>query len=228
MKGSAMTAQEILARVDHTLLRADARWADIRKLCKEAVRFRTASVCIPSVFVRRAHEAFPYLPVCTVVGFPLGNANLSAKTAETKQAVSDGASEIDMVISIGALKDGDTAYVTEEIRAVKAAAEGRIVKVIIETCYLTEEEKIAACRCCTEGSADFIKTSTGFGPAGAALSDIALFRAHIGPNVSIKAAGGIRTREDMEAFLAAGASRIGASSAVRVLAEEIEKSKAEQ
>ena len=228
MKGSAMTAQEILARVDHTLLRADARWTDIRKLCEEAIRFHTASVCIPSVFVLRAHEAFPQLPVCTVVGFPLGNANLAAKTAETKQAVSDGASEIDMVISISALKDGDTAYVTDEIRAVKAAAEGRIVKVIIETCYLTEEEKIAACRCCTEGGADFIKTSTGFGPAGAVLSDIALFRAHIGPNVSIKAAGGIRTRKDMEAFLAAGASRIGASSAVRVLAEEIEKSKAEQ
>lgn len=218
-----MTAQDILSHVDHTLLRADATWPDIRRLCEEALRYHTASVCIPSSFVRRAHEAFPALTICTVVGFPLGNASLAAKEAETRQALADGAAEIDMVIPIGTLKNGETDTVTAEIRALKTIAGPHLLKVILETCYLTDEEKIAACRCADEGGADFVKTSTGFGPAGAQLADIALFRAHLSPRVKIKAAGGIRTRDAMEAFLRAGCDRIGASAAVSLLAPEIDR-----
>ncbi len=216
-----MTAQDILSRVDHTLLRADATWEDIHTLCEEALRYRTASACIPSAFVRRARDAFPTLTICTVIGFPLGNASLAAKEAETRAALADGADEFDMVIPIGALKAGDTAAVTAEITALKAIVGPRILKVIIETCLLTEEEKLAACRCVTEGGADFIKTSTGFAAKGADLRDMPLLRAHIGPGVRIKAAGGIRTLEAMEAFLDAGASRIGASGAVSLLAPEL-------
>lgn len=212
-----MTAQDILSHVDHTLLKADASWTDIRQLCEEALTYHTASACIPSAFVRRAHEAFPALVICTVVGFPLGHASLAAKAAETRQALADGASEIDMVIPIYALKSGEPAIAVEEIRTLKRIAGPHILKVIVETCYLTEEEKITACHCVTEGGADFIKTSTGFGPAGAQLSDIDLFKRHLGPGVQIKAAGGLRTRESMEAFLQAGCTRLGASSAVKVL-----------
>lgn len=218
-----MTAQDILSHVDHTLLKADATWPDIRRLCEEALRYHTTSVCIPSSFVRRAHEAFPALTICTVVGFPLGNASLAAKEAETRQALADGAAEIDMVIPIGALKSGEIDAVTAEIRALKAIAGPHLLKVILETCYLTDDEKIAACRCADEGGADFVKTSTGFGPAGAQLADIALFRAHLNPRVKIKAAGGIRTRDAMEAFLRAGCDRIGASAAVSLLAPEIDR-----
>lgn len=218
-----MNAQTILSHVDHTLLKSDASLPAVRALCEEALRYRTASVCIPSALVRRAASEFPALTVCTVVGFPLGNASTAAKLAETAQALADGAQEIDMVLAIGALKDGDTSYVTDEIRAVKRLAGSRIVKVIIETCCLTEEEKIAACRCVTEGGADFIKTSTGFGAKGADLADMPLLRAHIGPAVRIKAAGGLRTREDLEAFLAAGADRLGSSAAVSLLAPEIDE-----
>lgn len=212
-----MTAQEILSHVDHTLLRADASWTDIRTLCEEALTYHTASVCIPSAFVRRAHAAFPALVICTVVGFPLGHASLAAKTAETRQALDDGASEIDMVIPIYALKSGEPDTAVEEIRTLKRIAGPHILKVIVETCYLTEEEKITACRCVTEGGADFIKTSTGFGPAGAQLADIELFKRHLGPGIQIKAAGGLRTKEAMEAFLQAGCTRLGASGAVKVL-----------
>lgn len=213
-----MTAQDILSHVDHTLLKANASWADIRRLCEEALTYHTASACIPSAFVRRAHEAFPALVICTVVGFPLGHASLAAKAAETRQALADGASEIDMVIPIYALKSGEPAAAAEEIRTLKRIAGPHMLKVIVETCYLTEEEKITACRCVTEGGADFIKTSTGFGPAGAQLADIGLFKRHLGPGVQIKAAGGLRTKEAMEAFLQAGCTRLGASSAVKVLA----------
>lgn len=156
------------------------------------------------------------------MGFPLGNASLAAKEEETRQALADGAAEIDMVIPIGARKNGETDAVTAEIRALKAIAGPHLLKVILETCYLTDEEKIAACRCADEGGADFVKTSTGFGPAGAQLADIALFRAHLSPRVKIKAAGGIRTRDAMEAFLRAGCERIGASAAVSILAPEID------
>ncbi len=203
--------------VDHTALKACTTWEEIRKLCREALKYGMASVCIPSSYVGRAHEAFPELTICTVVGFPLGNANTAGKIAETRQALADGASEIDMVINIGMVKNGEYEAVTEEIRQLKEAVGERILKVIIETCYLTEAEKIAMCRAVTEAGADYIKTSTGFGTGGASVEDVRLMKAHIGPEVKIKAAGGIRTREEMEAYLAAGCSRIGTSGAISML-----------
>lgn len=203
--------------VDHTALKACTTWEEIRKLCREALKYGMASVCIPSSYVGRAHEAFPELTICTVVGFPLGNANTAGKIAETRQALADGASEIDMVINIGMVKNGEYEAVTEEIRQLKEAVGERILKVIIETCYLTEAEKIAMCQAVTEAGADYIKTSTGFGTGGASVEDVRLMKAHIGPEVKIKAAGGIRTREEMEAYLAAGCSRIGTSGAISML-----------
>lgn len=203
--------------VDHTALKACTTWEEIGKLCREALKYGMASVCIPSSYVGRAHEAFPELTICTVVGFPLGNANTAGKLAETRQALADGASEIDMVINIGMVKNGEYEAVTEEIRQLKEAVGERILKVIIETCYLTEAEKIAMCRAVTEAGADYIKTSTGFGTGGASVEDVRLMKAHIGPEVKIKAAGGIRTREEMEAYLAAGCSRIGTSGAISML-----------
>ena len=203
--------------VDHTALKACTTWEEIRKLCREALKYGMASVCIPSSYVGRAHEAFPELTICTVVGFPLGNANTAGKLAETRQALADGASEIDMVINIGMVKNGEYEAVTEEIRQLKEAVGERILKVIIETCYLTEAEKIAMCRAVTEAGADYIKTSTGFGTGGASVEDVRLMKAHIGSEVKIKAAGGIRTREEMEAYLAAGCSRIGTSGAISML-----------
>lgn len=169
----------------------------------------------------KIRENYPRLTICTVVGFPLGNGNSESKAAETIHALDDGADEIDMVINIGAVKNKDYDLVTEEIAVLKEIAEDKILKVIVETCYLTEEEKIRLCECVTKGGADYIKTSTGFGTAGASLADIVLFRKHIGKNVKIKAAGGIRTREDMKAFLTAGADRIGASGAIRALYGEV-------
>ncbi len=212
-----MKTEDILSHVDHTLLKAAASWEEIRKLCDEAVKYQTASVCVPSSYVKKIRENYPRLTICTVVGFPLGNGNSESKVEETIHALDDGANEIDMVINIGAVKNKNYDLVTEEIAVLKEIMEDKILKVIVETCYLTEEEKIRLCECITKGGADYIKTSTGFGTAGASLSDIALFRKHIGKNVKIKAAGGIRTREDMEAFLTAGADRIGASGAIRVL-----------
>ena len=212
-----MKTEDILSHVDHTLLKAAASWEEIRKLCDEAVKYHTASVCVPSCYVKKIRENYPRLTICTVVGFPLGNGNSESKAEETIHALDDGADEIDMVINIGAVKNKNYDLVTEEIAVLKEIAGDKILKVIVETCYLTEEEKIRLCECVTKGGADYIKTSTGFGTAGASLADIALFRKHIGENVKIKAAGGIRTREDMEAFLTAGADRIGASGAVRAL-----------
>lgn len=213
----SMTSDFIFAHVDHTLLKAFATWQDIRKLCEEAERYHMASVCVPSSFVKKIRQEFPHLTICTVVGFPLGNCSTEAKAAETEAAIRDGADEIDMVIHIGALKEGNLSYVTHEIAALKKAAGSHILKVIVETCYLTEEEKMAACRCVTEGEADYIKTSTGFGSAGAALEDVKLFKKYVGKNVKIKAAGGIHSRKEMEDFLHAGASRIGASGAIPAL-----------
>lgn len=212
-----MTNDFIFAHVDHTLLKAFATWQDIRKLCEEAERYHMASVCVPSSFVKKIRQEFPHLTICTVVGFPLGNCSTEAKTAETEAAIRDGVDEIDMVIHIGALKEGDLSYVTHEIAALKKAAGSHILKVIVETCYLTEEEKMAACRAVTEGGADYIKTSTGFGSAGAALEDVKLFKKYVGENVKIKAAGGVHSRKEMEDFLHAGASRIGASGAIPAL-----------
>lgn len=212
-----MNEKEILSHVDHTLLKATASWEEIRTLCDEAVKYGTASVCVPSYYVKKIRETYPDLTICTVVGFPLGNGNSESKIEETIHAIADGADEIDMVINIGAVKNKDYDFVTEEIAVLKETVEDKVLKVIVETCYLTEEEKIRLCECVAKGGADYIKTSTGFGPAGADLKDIALFKEHIGPDVKIKAAGGIRTREDIEAFLAAGADRIGASGAIKAL-----------
>ena len=211
-----MTNAEILSHIDHTLLKQDAKWEDIAKLCEEALRFHTASVCIPSAWVEKAHAAYPALTLCTVIGFPLGYVPTAVKVYEAALAKEQGAAEIDMVINVSALKSGDDDAVLDDIRQVRRAAEGCILKVIIETCLLTEAEKIRCCEMVTAAGADFIKTSTGFSTAGAALEDIALFRQHIGANVKIKAAGGIRTREQMEAFLAAGCDRLG-TSAARIL-----------
>ena len=214
-----MTDCELFSHVDHTLLKADSTPQQIRALCDEAVRFGTASVCVNGCYVPLAVDCLKGTPVkvCAVIGFPLGAMSTAAKVFEARDAVAAGAEEIDMVINIGRLKAGDTAYVLEEIRAIKAAIGTRVLKVIIETCLLTEEEKITMCRLVTESGADFIKTSTGFSTGGATFDDVRLFAAHVGPGVQIKAAGGIRTREDMEEFLRLGATRLGTSSAVKIL-----------
>ena len=212
-----MEKEVLYGYVDHTALKAFTTWEQIDQLCREALAYHMASVCIPSCYIKRAHETYPELTICTVVGFPLGNANTQAKVAETKQALLDGAVEIDMVINISDVKNGDYHLVTQEIRALKETVGDRCLKVIIETCYLTEEEKIAMCKSVTEAGADFIKTSTGFGTAGATLEDVKLMKAHVGPDVKIKAAGGVRTKADMEAFIQAGANRIGTSGAIAML-----------
>ncbi len=216
-----MKAQEILACVDHTYLKQTATWEDIEKICEEAEKYHAATVMVPSCFVKMIKEKYSSLKVATVVGFPNGNCNTAAKLAETAQALADGACEIDMVINIGMLKAGKLDYVTDEIRSLKNLCGERVLKVIVETCFLDEAEKIAACKCVTLGGADIIKTSTGFGSAGAKIEDIELFKKHIGKNVGIKAAGGIHTRDEMEAFLSAGCCRLGASAAVKVLKDEI-------
>ena len=209
-----MTKQEIFSHVDHTQLKAFAKWEDIVTLCDDAVRYKAASVCVPPAYVKRIHDTYKdSVRICTVVGFPLGYSTAAAKAAETKEALKDGAEEIDMVVNIGDVKSGLFEKVEEEIRMLKEICGGCILKVIVETCYLTEEEKIAMCRTVTKAGADYIKTSTGFGTGGAVLEDILLFQKHIGPGVKIKAAGGIRTKEDMETFLNAGCDRIGTSSA---------------
>lgn len=209
-----MTAEEMLEKVDHTQLKAYATWEDIQKLCEEAIRFHTASVCVPPCYISRIHAVYPTLNICTVVGFPLGYSVTAAKLAETKAALADGANEIDMVVNISDVKNGDFSKVEEEIRTLKAACGEHILKVIIETCYLTEEEKISMCHVVTKAGADYIKTSTGFGTAGATREDIKLFKEHIGENVKMKAAGGVSTLQDLEDFLHLGCERIGTSRAV--------------
>lgn len=211
-----MDRKEILSHVDHTQLKAYATWEDIKKLCEEAVELHTASVCVPPCYVKRIKDAYPDLNICTVVGFPLGYSVTEAKAAETKKALEDGAGEIDMVINITDVKNGDYDAVEREIRTLKEMTGEKILKVIIETCYLTEGEKIRLCEIVTRAKADYIKTSTGFGTAGASLEDIRLFREHIGSDVKMKAAGGIRTKEDMEAYLKEGCERIGSSAAGKI------------
>lgn len=216
-----MKKEELYHYVDHTALKAFTTWEEIVKLCEEAVAYQMASVCIPSCYIKRVHEKYgDKLNICTVVGFPLGNCNTEAKAAETKQALLDGASEIDMVINICAVKNREYDKVEKEIALLKEATGDKVLKVIIETCYLTEEEKIAMCHAVTNAKADYIKTSTGFGTGGAAFSDIELFRKHIGKDVKIKAAGGVRSREDMEKYIELGCSRIGTSSAISMLEGE--------
>ena len=214
-----MTREEILGHIDHTQLKAFATWEDIEKLCDEAVAYHTASVCVPPAYISRIKEKYKeQINICTVIGFPLGYSVTAAKVKEAEEAIKDGAQEIDMVVNISDVKNGLYEKVEEEIRTIKKACGSHVLKVIIETCYLTEEEKIAMCQAVTKAGADYIKTSTGFGTGGATMEDVQLFKKHIGPNVKIKAAGGVRTREDLEAFLNAGCDRIGTSSAVGILA----------
>ena len=212
-----MTDEEILGHVDHTQLKAVSSWTEIEKLCDEAVRFRTASVCVPPSYVNPIRNVYSTLNICTVIGFPLGYNVSAAKIREAETALAEGAGELDMVINLGDVKNGAFKRVQDEIFALKKIAGKKVLKVIVETCYLTQEEKIRLCEIVTEAGADFIKTSTGFGAAGATLEDVFLFKKHIGPGVRIKAAGGVKTREDLEAFINAGAARIGTSSAVKLL-----------
>ncbi len=213
-----MNTTEILQKVDHTQLKAFATWEDIKKLCEEAVCYKTASVCVPPAYIKRIHDTYgDKINICTVVGFPLGYSVTGAKVAEVEQALLDGCNEIDMVVNISDVKNGCFDKVEEEIRTLKKACGKHILKVIIETCYLTEEEKIAMCKAVTNAGADYIKTSTGFGTDGATKEDIELFKKHIGPNVKIKAAGGVSTLEDLEMFLSLGCHRIGTSRAVGLL-----------
>ena len=213
-----MNTAEILKHVDHTLLKPIATWEDIQKICDESIEYNTASICIPSCYISRINEKYgDKVNICTVVGFPLGYSTTEAKVLEAKQAIENGANEIDMVINISDVKNGDYDKVTAEIKALKEAVGDKILKVIIETCYLTEEEKIAMCKSVTDAGADYIKTSTGFGTGGATIEDIKLFKQHIGPNVKIKAAGGVKTVEDLEIFITEGCERIGISSAINLI-----------
>ena len=216
-----MTDNEILKHIDHTQLKAFAKCEDIEKLCDEAVVYQTASVCIPPTYIKRVHDKYQdRINICTVVGFPLGYSVTSAKVAEVEQALKDGCNEIDMVVNISDVKNGDYDKVEEEIRTLKKACGNHILKVIIETCYLTEDEKIAMCKAVTNAGADYIKTSTGFGTGGATIEDIRLFKQHIGPDVKMKAAGGVKSKDDLIMFLEAGCDRIGTSSAVGLLKGE--------
>ena len=213
-----MTNQELFSYVDHTLLKPEATPEQIAALCAEAAEHGTASVCVNGSYVALAKKLLDgKAKVCAVIGFPLGAMSTAAKAFEAAEAIRDGADEIDMVIHIGQLKAGNTDYVLEDIKAVKAAIGDHILKVIIETCLLTEEEKITMCRLVTESGVEYIKTSTGFSTGGATFDDVRLFAEHVGEGVKIKAAVGIRSREDMEEFLRLGASRLGTSSAVKIL-----------
>ncbi len=213
-----MQNAEILKHIDHTLLKPGCTWQQIQTLCDEHIAYHTASVCVPACYIEKIREKYgDRVRICTVIGFPLGYMTTQAKVFEASDAVKKGADEVDMVINLCDVKNGDFDRVTDEIKQIKQAVGDKVLKVIIETCYLTEDEKIALCRCVTEAQADYIKTSTGFGTAGATLADVELFKQHIGKDVKIKAAGGVKTKEDLEAFLAAGCERIGTSSAVALL-----------
>lgn len=208
-----MENKEILQHIDHTLLKPTATWKDIEQLCREAVEHETATVCIPPCYVLKVKQEFPQLKVCTVIGFPLGYQTQAAKSAEAWDARQNGADELDLVINMCDVKSGNLGEVVAEIGAIRQLVQDRVLKVIVETCNLTKEEKIALCYCVARGGADYIKTSTGFGSAGAELEDVKLFKELMGDRLKIKAAGGIRTKEQMEAFLEAGCERIGTSSA---------------
>jgi deoxyribose-phosphate aldolase len=213
-----MDIQKILSACDHTLLLQGATWDEIRKICDGAMKYNTASICIPPCYIERAKEYMGgRVPICTVIGFPNGNMTTETKVFETRDALAKGADEIDMVINIGMLKAGEDDYVLNEIKAIKEACGTHILKVIIETCLLTDAEKIRMCDIVTRSGADFIKTSTGFSTGGATFDDVKLFAEHVGPNVKIKAAGGISSLEDAEHFLALGASRLGTSRIVKLV-----------
>lgn len=212
-----MKFDEIFRHVDHTALAACSTWREISHLCDEALEYHMASVCIPPAFVADVKKAYgTKLQICTVIGFPLGYNTTRTKVFEAEEALSSGADEIDMVVNLGWVKAGNYTAVTDEIRQLKAVVGSKILKVIVETCYLTEQEKVDLCHCVTEGGADFIKTSTGFGTGGAKIEDIQLFKKHIGAGVRMKAAGGIRSFEDYVKFLEVGCERLGTSSAMDV------------
>lgn len=213
-----MDIQKILSACDHTLLLQPATWEEIKGICDDARKYRTASICIPPCYVKQAKEYVgDEVKICTVIGFPNGNMTTASKVFETEDALQNGADEIDMVINIGMLKAKEYDYVLEEIKAVKDACKEHILKVIIETCLLTDEEKIKMCEIVTESGADYIKTSTGFSTGGATFDDVALFAAHVGPKVKIKAAGGISSLDDAEKFMELGASRLGTSRVVKIV-----------
>lgn len=216
-----MDLEKILSVVDHTLLLQTSTWEEIQALCDDAIRYHTASVCIPPCYVKQAKEYVrDEMKICTVIGFPNGNQTTAVKVFETEDAIDNGADEIDMVINVGWLKAKQYEDVFNEIRQIKEVCQGRILKVIIETCLLTEEEKIKMCEIVTEAEADFIKTSTGFSASGATFEDVALFAKHIGEEVKIKAAGGIGSLEDAEKFMELGASRLGTSRIVKIIKAE--------
>ena len=216
-----MTQREILSMVDHTLLLQTATWEEIKAICDDGIKYETASVCIPTCYVKQAKDYMgDKCKVCTVIGFPNGNYTTEVKVFETKDALTNGADEIDMVINVGMLKAGEYDYVLNEIKAIKEACGEHILKVIIETCLLTDEEKIKMCEIVTEAGADFIKTSTGFSTAGATFADVELFAKHVGPNVKIKAAGGISSMDDAEKFIELGATRLGTSRIVKIVKNE--------
>ena len=219
-----MELTEILAKCDHTLLSQTATWEQIKALCDEGIKWGTASVCIPASYVNRAKTYVgDRLAICTVIGFPNGYDTTASKCFMASDAVDNGADEVDMVINLGWVKDGKFDLVLQEIKAVKASCKGKLLKVIIETCLLTTEEKIKMCRVVTQSGADYIKTSTGFSTAGATFEDIALFQANVGENVKIKAAGGIGSLADAEEFIRLGADRLGTSRIVKLAKEKIGK-----
>ena len=212
-----MELKEILAKCDHTLLTQTATWEEIKAICDDGIKYSTASVCIPASFVKQAKEYVgEKLAICTVIGFPNGYATTAAKCFMASDAVDNGADEIDMVINIGWAKEAKWEELTAEIAAIKAACKGKLLKVIIETCLLTDEEKIALCKCVSDSGADYIKTSTGFSKAGATFADVELFAKYVAPHVKIKAAGGISSLDDAEKFIALGASRLGTSRIVKI------------
>ena len=213
-----MEKRELLSRLDHTLLKQTATWEEIRRICEEGMKYQTASVCIPPCYVKRAKEYVQdKVNICTVIGFPNGNTTTAVKVLETRDAVENGADEIDMVINLGMVKERDYDRVLEEIQAVKQACGGKVLKVIIETCLLTEDEKLEMCRVVTRSGAEYIKTSTGFSTGGATFADVELMRKHVGEQVKVKAAGGISSVEDAEKFLDLGADRLGTSRLITLL-----------
>jgi deoxyribose-phosphate aldolase len=216
-----MDTKDILARVDHTLLSQTATWEQIRAICDDGLRYATASVCIPACYVKQAKAYVgDRLAICTVIGFPNGYSTTAAKCFEARDAVENGADEVDMVINVGWAKDGLFDAVRDEIAAVKTACGGKLLKVIIETCLLTDEEKVALCRAVSEAGADYIKTSTGFSTGGATREDVALMRANVAANVKVKAAGGISTMQDAADFIQLGADRLGTSRIVKLVKEK--------
>lgn len=216
-----MHKQDILKAVDHTLLNPTATWEEIKQILDDAMKFQTASACIPASYVKQASEYVAgKLPICTVIGFPNGYSTTATKVFETKDALCNGATEIDMVINLGDVKSHNFATIENEIKSIKKACGNHILKVIIETCLLTEDEKIKMCEIVTNAQADFIKTSTGFSTGGATFEDVALMKQHVGPNVQVKAAGGISSLEDAQHFLEIGASRLGTSRIIKIIKNE--------